>query len=67
MAPLSLSTLACEFAAAVVYGLILDGIKIPITPRQVLASPMIQAQPTEIKHVDFIRDELLHENCSVSC
>jgi H+-transporting ATPase len=33
MAPLLLSTLACEFAAAVVYGLILDGIKIPIFAR----------------------------------
>ena len=33
MAPLSISTLACEFAAAVVYGVILDGIKIPIFAR----------------------------------
>jgi len=30
---LSLSTVACEFAAAVVYGVILDGIKIPIFAR----------------------------------
>jgi hypothetical protein len=33
MAPLSLSTLACEFAAAVVFGVILDGIKIPVFAR----------------------------------
>jgi H+-transporting ATPase len=30
MAPLPLSTLACEFAAAVVFGVMLDGIKIPV-------------------------------------
>jgi H+-transporting ATPase len=30
MAPLSLSILGCEFLAAVLFGLILDGIKIPI-------------------------------------
>ena len=33
MAPLSLSTLACEFAAAVVFGVVLDGIKIPVFAR----------------------------------
>ena len=33
MAPLSLSTLACEFAAALVFGLILDGVKIPVFAR----------------------------------
>jgi H+-transporting ATPase len=33
MAPLPLSILACEFAAAVVFGVILDGIKIPIFAR----------------------------------
>jgi H+-transporting ATPase len=33
MAPLPLSILACEFAAAVVYGVILDGIKIPVFAR----------------------------------
>jgi H+-transporting ATPase len=33
MAPLSLSTLACEFAAAVAFGVVLDGIKIPVFAR----------------------------------
>ena len=33
MAPLSLSTLGCEFAAAALFGLILDAIKIPILSR----------------------------------
>jgi H+-transporting ATPase len=33
MAPLPLSTLACEFAAAIVFGLILDGVKIPVFAR----------------------------------
>jgi H+-transporting ATPase len=33
MASLPLSTVACEFAAAVVFGLILDGVKIPVFVR----------------------------------
>jgi hypothetical protein len=33
MAPLPLATLGCEFAAAALFGLILDGIKIPILSR----------------------------------
>jgi len=33
MAPLPLSILACEFAAVVVFGVILDGIKIPVCNR----------------------------------
>jgi H+-transporting ATPase len=30
MAPLPVSVLACEFVAAIVFGLILDGVKIPV-------------------------------------
>jgi H+-transporting ATPase len=37
MAPLPISVLACEFAAAVVFGLILDGLKIPIFARLKIA------------------------------
>ena len=33
MAPLPLSTLACEFGAAIVFGVMLDGIKIPLFAR----------------------------------
>jgi H+-transporting ATPase len=33
MAPLPASVLACEFAAAIVFGLILDGVKIPVFAR----------------------------------
>ena len=33
MAPLPLSVLACEFAAAIVFGLILDAVKIPVFAR----------------------------------
>jgi H+-transporting ATPase len=33
MAPLPVSVLACEFGAAVVFGLILDGVKIPVFAR----------------------------------
>jgi H+-transporting ATPase len=33
MVPLSMSVVACEFAAAIVFGLILDGIKIPVFSR----------------------------------
>ena len=33
MAPLSISVVACEFAAAIAFGLILDGIKIPVFSR----------------------------------
>jgi H+-transporting ATPase len=33
MAPLSLSILGCEFAAALLFGLMLDAIKIPILSR----------------------------------
>jgi hypothetical protein len=33
MAPLSMSVVACEFAPAIVFGLILDGIKIPVFSR----------------------------------
>ena len=30
MAPLPVSVLACEFGAAIAFGLILDGVKIPV-------------------------------------
>jgi H+-transporting ATPase len=33
MAPLSISVLACEFMAAMVFGLVLDGLKIPVFAR----------------------------------
>jgi H+-transporting ATPase len=33
MAPLPVSVLACEFAAAIVFGLILDAVKIPVFAR----------------------------------
>jgi len=33
MAPLPLSVVAAEFAAAVIFGLILDGVKIPVFAR----------------------------------
>jgi H+-transporting ATPase len=33
MAPLPVSVVACEFAAAIVFGLILDGVKIPVFAR----------------------------------
>jgi H+-transporting ATPase len=33
MAPLPLSLVACEFAAAIIFGLVLDLIKIPIFAR----------------------------------
>jgi hypothetical protein len=33
MAPLSLTVIACEFAAAAVFGLILDAVKIPVFAR----------------------------------
>jgi H+-transporting ATPase len=33
MAPLPVPILACEFAAAIVFGLILDGVKIPVFAR----------------------------------
>jgi H+-transporting ATPase len=33
MAPLPVSVLLCEFAAAIVFGLILDGVKIPVFAR----------------------------------
>ncbi len=37
MAPLPISVIACEFAAAIVFGLILDGLKIPIFARLKIA------------------------------
>jgi H+-transporting ATPase len=37
MAPLPLSVLACEFAAALVFGLVLDAVKIPVFARLQLA------------------------------
>jgi H+-transporting ATPase len=37
MAPLPISVIACEFAAAIVFGLILDGLKIPIFTRLKIA------------------------------
>ena len=33
MAPLPVSVLACEFGAAIIFGLILDGVKIPVFAR----------------------------------